>query len=75
VGLAACQLFFVPTGIMYWRASRSSAADIADVRDTLAERAASAVPPTPMASRTVAGTLGTQGHDEVHHQSGPAGLV
>jgi MFS family permease len=45
VGLAVCQLFFVPTGVMYWLASRSSPRDIQDVRDTLAERAASKTSP------------------------------
>ncbi|MEV4756173.1 MFS transporter [Micromonospora sp. NPDC049559] len=39
VGLAAFQLFFVPTGVMYWLAARSSPRDIAAVRDLLGERA------------------------------------
>ncbi len=39
VGLAAFQIFFVPTGIMYWLASRTSPADIATVHDLLAQRA------------------------------------
>jgi MFS family permease len=39
VGLAAFQLFFVPTGIMYWRAARTSPQDIAEVHALLAERA------------------------------------
>lgn len=39
VGLAAFQLFFVPTGIMYWLASRTSARDIAAVHDLLDARA------------------------------------
>ncbi|MDM4720475.1 MFS transporter [Micromonospora sp. WMMA1363] len=39
VGLAAFQLFFVPTGIMYWLAARTSPRDIADVRDLLHARA------------------------------------
>jgi MFS family permease len=42
VGLAAFQVFFIPTGIMYWLASRSSPKDIADVQHLLDERAASA---------------------------------
>jgi MFS transporter, Spinster family, sphingosine-1-phosphate transporter len=42
VGLAAYQLFFIPTGIMYWLASRSSPHDIAAVQQTLDERAAMA---------------------------------
>lgn len=42
VGLAAFQLFFVPTGIMYWRASRTAPGDIATVDRMLRERAADA---------------------------------
>ncbi|MGW0431064.1 MFS transporter [Micromonospora sp. NPDC003197] len=39
VGLAAFQLFFIPTGIMYWLASRTAPRDIEDVHDLLTERA------------------------------------
>jgi MFS transporter, Spinster family, sphingosine-1-phosphate transporter len=39
VGLAAFQLFFIPTGIMYWLASRTSPADIDAVHKLLRERA------------------------------------
>jgi hypothetical protein len=39
VGLAAFQLFFVPTGVMYWLASRTAPADIAAVRTLLERRA------------------------------------
>jgi MFS family permease len=39
VGLAAFQLFFIPTGIMYWLASRTSPADIRAVNDLLTRRA------------------------------------
>ncbi|MFF5055778.1 MFS transporter [Micromonospora sp. NPDC000663] len=39
VGLAAFQLFFIPTGIMYWLASRTSPADIDNVHDLLHTRA------------------------------------
>jgi MFS family permease len=39
VGLAVFQLFFIPTGIMYWLASRSSPKDITDVQHLLHERA------------------------------------
>jgi MFS family permease len=42
VGLAIFQLFFVPTGVMYWLASRTSPADIAEVHRTLRARAAEA---------------------------------
>jgi MFS family permease len=40
IGLSIFQVFFIPTGIMYWRASRTSPRDIEEVRRTLAERAA-----------------------------------
>ncbi|HEU4421132.1 MAG TPA: MFS transporter [Pilimelia sp.] len=39
IGLAAFQMFFIPTGIMYYLASRSSPKDIADVQRMLHERA------------------------------------
>ncbi|SCF40697.1 Major Facilitator Superfamily protein [Micromonospora matsumotoense] len=39
VGLAAFQLFFIPTGLMYWLASRTSPRDIDAVRDLLHQRA------------------------------------
>jgi MFS transporter, Spinster family, sphingosine-1-phosphate transporter len=39
VGLAAFQLFFLPTGIMYWLASRTAPRDIAAVHDLLNRRA------------------------------------
>jgi MFS family permease len=42
VGLAAFQLFFVPTGAMYWLASRTVARDMTDVHDLLSARAAAA---------------------------------
>ncbi|GIE29163.1 MFS transporter [Actinoplanes italicus] len=35
VGLAAFQVFFIPTGIMYWLASRTVAADMADTHAAL----------------------------------------
>jgi len=38
VGLAAFQLFFIPTGLMYLRASRTSPADIATVHELLEAR-------------------------------------
>lgn len=41
VGLAAFQLFFLPTGVLYWLASRTSPRDIAAVHDLLTARAAS----------------------------------
>jgi MFS family permease len=40
VGLAAFQIFFIPTGVMYWLASRTSPRDIADVHQMLDGRAA-----------------------------------
>lgn len=36
VGLAAFQFFFVPTGVMYWLASRTVARDMADTHAALA---------------------------------------
>lgn len=45
VGLAACQLFFIPTGIMYWLASRTAPQDISTVDQMLAARAGQAPPP------------------------------
>ncbi|MFU8851978.1 MFS transporter [Micromonospora sp. SL1-18] len=39
VGLAAFQLFFIPTGLMYWLAARTSPRDIAQVHDLLHARA------------------------------------
>ena len=39
VGLAMFQVFFIPTGIMYWLASRTSPRDIQVVQATLNERA------------------------------------
>ncbi len=41
VGLAVFQAFFIPTGLMYWLASRTSPKDIGDVQHLLAERAES----------------------------------
>ena len=43
VGLAAFQLFFVPTGIMYWLASRTVAKDMADTHAALLAARASAL--------------------------------
>jgi MFS family permease len=40
VGLAAFQLFFIPTAVMYWLASRTVARDMADVHALLDARAA-----------------------------------
>ena len=42
IGLAAFQLFFVPTGVMYWLASRTSPRDIETVRQRLRARARAA---------------------------------
>jgi hypothetical protein len=38
-GLALFQAFFVPTGVMYWLASRTVPGDIDNVRDLLRDRA------------------------------------
>lgn len=46
VGLSAFQVFFLPTGYCYWRASGTCTDDILDVRSIMAERAhRSAEPP------------------------------
>lgn len=58
VGLALFQLCFVPTGIMYWRASRTCPRDIATVRWMLRRRAAAAT-----AAATAAVPAGTSGSD------------
>ncbi|MGI5215046.1 MFS transporter [Plantactinospora sp. CA-290183] len=50
VGLAAFQLFFIPTGIMYWLASRTSPGDIRGVHELLAERAEEVAPDPAAAS-------------------------
>ncbi|MEU4219257.1 MFS transporter [Actinoplanes sp. NPDC026623] len=52
VGLAAFQFFFVPTGVMYWLASRTVAGDMADTHAALAtyrakEEAEAKVRPAP----------------------------
>jgi MFS family permease len=50
VGLAGFQLFFIPTGVMYWLASRTVAKDMADTHATLLAARASAQkihPPEP----------------------------
>ena len=39
IGLSAFQVFFVPTGWCYWKASRTCPADIEAVRETMARRA------------------------------------
>lgn len=40
IGLAAFQVFFIPTGVMYWLASRTAPADIDAVHELLRSRAA-----------------------------------
>ncbi|WP_432827964.1 MFS transporter [Dactylosporangium sp. CA-092794] len=40
IGLAAFQVFFIPTGFMFWRASKTAPADIAEVHALLQARAA-----------------------------------
>jgi len=47
IGLAAFQVFFIPTGVMYWLAARSAPADIEDVQRTLRARAREAQPVSP----------------------------
>jgi MFS family permease len=45
VGLAGFQFFFIPTGIMYWLASRTVAKDLTDTHAALIEAAASHLGP------------------------------
>ncbi len=45
LGLSFFQVFFIPTGWCYWKASKTCPADIEDVRATLRERATTARPP------------------------------
>jgi hypothetical protein len=45
-GLALFQVFFIPTGVMYYLASRTSPRDIVTVRELLRGRAARHPPPT-----------------------------
>ncbi|HEX6967209.1 MAG TPA: MFS transporter [Micromonosporaceae bacterium] len=54
VGLAVFQIFFIPTGIMYWLASRNTPRDIEGVRRLLSLRAA-AVAAEATVDRTVEG--------------------
>jgi MFS transporter, Spinster family, sphingosine-1-phosphate transporter len=46
-GLALFQVFFVPTGVMYWLASRTVPGDIDTGRDLLRERARQDREPAP----------------------------
>ncbi|MEV6632355.1 MFS transporter [Actinoplanes sp. NPDC051470] len=46
VGLAAFQFFFIPTGVMYWLASRTVAKDMADTHEALLAARASALSPS-----------------------------
>jgi MFS transporter, Spinster family, sphingosine-1-phosphate transporter len=59
VGLAVFQVFFIPTGIMYLLAARTSPKDIDDLQRTLRARADAAKPAT--ASSDPAGTSGPAG--------------
>lgn len=43
LGLSLFQVFFLPTGWCYWKASKTAPGDIADVAATLSERAVEAV--------------------------------
>jgi len=45
IGLSLFQVFFLPTGWCYWRASKTAPIDIADVAATLSARAEQAVGP------------------------------
>jgi MFS family permease len=56
VGLAAFQLFFLPTSVMYWLASKAVARDMTEVHDLLTARAAGAAHP----DRAAPGLAATQ---------------
>ena len=45
IGLTVFQLFFVPTGLCYWMASKTCPVDIERVRTLLTERGRAALPP------------------------------
>ena len=45
IGLTAFQVFFIPTGLCYWMASKTCPADIMRVRSVLAARGGSPSPP------------------------------
>ena len=47
IGLTAFQVFFIPTGICYWMASKTCSVDIERVRSLLARRGREAIPPVP----------------------------
>lgn len=68
VGLAAFQFFFVPTGIMYWLASRTVGRDMADTRAALlaarASALASAGPDGDVAGDPAVGIQGLAGHQD-----------
>ena len=68
VGLAVFQAFFIPTGVMYWLASRTSPKDIATVQAMLDERAEEVggdPPPPPPRPRA-----GADPHRPVDHSLG-----
>jgi MFS transporter, Spinster family, sphingosine-1-phosphate transporter len=50
LGLTVFQVFFIPTGWCYWKASQTCPTDITDVRSTLSERAMAAQPRPPDAA-------------------------
>ena len=45
LGLSIFQIFFLPTGFCYWKASETCPGDITEVRDIMSERAAAATAP------------------------------
>ena len=49
IGLTAFQVFFIPTGLCYWMASKTCPGDIARIRSLLVERGREALPPDPSA--------------------------
>jgi MFS family permease len=58
-GLALFQVFFIPTGVMYYLAARSTPSDISSVRDLLRERAGGVGAVAPEAGTAVGVAAGT----------------
>lgn len=61
LGLALFQVFFIPTGIMYWLASRTSPDDITHVHELLRDRARQATEPARAGPATAPGASGGRG--------------
>ena len=62
VGLAAFQLFFIPTGVMFWLASRTVTRDMADTHATLLAARRSAEPDRDVGGEAAVGVQGPAAH-------------